>query len=103
MLSASALQDAEACRRLARCLSGLRGPLLKLSIRPTVAETSPRDKFRGMTVNERLFAAGLLGDFDEAARRRDRRKMIDILTQVGDDTPERTTDTILRNPETYGF
>jgi len=32
-----------------------------------------------MTVNERLFAAGLLADFDGAAKRRDREKMIDIL------------------------
>jgi hypothetical protein len=68
-----------------------------------VADTSPTDKFLGMTVNERLFAAGLLEDFDEAARRRDRRKMIVILTQVAIDTPERTADTILQNPETYGF
>ena len=64
---------------------------------------APTDKFLGMTVNERLFAAGLLDDFEAAARRRDRRRMIDILTQVAVDTPERTADTILRNPETYGF
>jgi hypothetical protein len=67
-----------------------------------VAEPPPHE-FAGMTVNERLFAAGLLRDFDQAARRRDRARMIGILTQVAVDTPERTGDAILGDPETYGF
>ena len=61
------------------------------------------DDFSGMTVNERLFAAGLLDDFGTAARRRDRTKMIELLTQVAVDMPEHIVDTILRNPKMYGF
>jgi len=34
---------------------------------------SEKPNYMGMTVNERLFAAGLLDEFDDAARARDAR------------------------------
>lgn len=62
-------------------------------------------KYSGMTTNERMFVAGLLDDFDTAARRRDRSRMIAILLQVEFDHAEASSivDTILSNPATYGF
>lgn len=46
-------------------------------------ETEGREsEFGGMTVNERLFAAGLLAQRDEAAGRRDRGAMIAMLRRV---------------------
>jgi hypothetical protein len=38
--------------------------------------------FEGMTVNERLYAAGLLEKFDAASRARDRAGVIDLLKLV---------------------
>ena len=46
-------------------------------------------EYDGMTTNERLFEAGLLDTFDQAAKRRDRAAVI--------------ADTILANPHVYGF
>jgi hypothetical protein len=66
-------------------------------------KSSAAGDFSGMTVNERLFAAGLLLDFDEAAKHRDRERMINILRQVRVGTPEWSVDTILANPERYGY
>ena len=56
-----------------------------------------------MTVNERLFTAGLLDAFGEAARRRDRDQMIELLRRVEIETSEWSVDTILEHPERYGF
>lgn len=39
-------------------------------------------RFRGLTVNERLFAAGLLEEWDAAIRTSDRDRLIEILTKV---------------------
>ena len=61
-------------------------------------------EYAGMTVNERLFAAGLLDAFDAAAKRRDRDEMIRLLASVeleGPDGPA-IVDTILANPGKYG-
>jgi hypothetical protein len=57
----------------------------------------------GMTLNERLFAAGLLDEFDAAARRRDREAMIAIFQQVAlpSDGAAWSVDTILANPARY--
>jgi hypothetical protein len=65
--------------------------------------THDRD-YSGMTANERFFASGLVGEFDAAARRRDRETMISILVRVG--FPEKdaasSLDTMLANPGRYG-
>ncbi len=47
-----------------------------------------------MTVNERLFAAGLLGDFDAAAAARDKTGLRRLLAAVH--VPERDMAAILR-------
>jgi hypothetical protein len=62
-------------------------------------------RFGGMTVNERLYEAGLLDEFDEAARARNHAAMIRILKQVemGDKYAALTADAILANPAKYGF
>ena len=59
----------------------------------------------GMTINERLFACGLLDSWDIAARKRDREAMIALLieTAVTRVQAESTVDTILENPSKYGF
>lgn len=59
--------------------------------------------YSGMTVNERLFVAGLLEEYEQAARRRDRGAMIEVLARVGVQPPEATVDPILADPERYGF
>ena len=63
------------------------------------------EQFMAMTLNERLFAAGLLDAFENAARERDRDRMCAILEQV-ELSPEeacRTADAILAAPARYGF
>jgi hypothetical protein len=66
---------------------------------------SGRERFGGMTVNERLFVAGILDQFDDAARRRDRQAMLAYLRRVAmtDSQAIETTDTILANPSFYGL
>lgn len=41
-----------------------------------------KDEISGMTMNERLFACGLMEDFDSALRRGDRQAFTAVLTQV---------------------
>jgi hypothetical protein len=64
-----------------------------------------QEKYGGMTTNERLFAAGLLDQFDRAARSRNRQEMVLLLTQVefAVSEAEKITDTILADPKMYGF
>lgn len=59
--------------------------------------------YRGMTVNERLVAAGLLDAFDTAGRNRNKSKMIEILLQVqmSPDQAEKTVSMILSDPAKY--
>jgi hypothetical protein len=66
---------------------------------------SDEERFRGMTVNERLFSAGISDHFDDAARRRDRQAMLAYLRRVAmtDSQAAETTDTILANPSFYGL
>ena len=56
-------------------------------------------------MNERLFACGLLDQFDTAAKKRDRSKMIELLMQTAAtrEQAESTVDTTLLNPAKYGF
>jgi hypothetical protein len=59
-------------------------------------------RYAGMTVNERLFDAGLMQDFDAATRARDRAEMIRLLTAVDVADAAWSADTILESPERYG-
>lgn len=58
-----------------------------------------------MTVNERLVELGLTERWDEAVRRRDREKMLSLMIacELGKKDTARTVDTVLKNPEKYGF
>jgi len=62
-------------------------------------------ELKGMTVNERLFCLGLLGQWDEAAKIRNRQKMIEVLIkcEFSQEQSEQTTDSVLKNPAKYGF
>jgi hypothetical protein len=66
--------------------------------------SAPDPEFSGMTVNERLFAAGLLEAWDSAVRAGDRRAAVGVLGRVGlEDQAERIVDTTLADPQKYGF
>jgi len=60
--------------------------------------------YAGMTVNERLYAAGLIKAWDAAVIMRDRVKMLEILmaTELTKQAAF-TVDTTLTDPEKYGF
>ncbi|WP_455244450.1 hypothetical protein [Petrachloros mirabilis] len=64
---------------------------------------NPGSMYGGMTVNERLFAAGLFDAFDDAVYKKDRDKMLELLQQVAVEKPEWSVDMILAHPERYGF
>lgn len=59
--------------------------------------------YEGMTVNERLYAAGLLDAFDNATQSGDRSRMIEILKTVQVILAEQVADQILSNPAKYGY
>jgi len=40
------------------------------------------DKYSAMTVNERLYLSGLIGDFDIAVEKKDINKVVSILKEV---------------------
>ena len=61
-------------------------------------------KFAGMTTNERLHMAGLLDTFGEAARQRDRARLIEVLGKVElADQADEIANAILTEPRRYGF
>jgi len=62
-------------------------------------------KYAGMTVNERLYFAGLIDDFDCAAKARDKKKLIAILmqTDLTEKQATETTEALLAHPEKYGY
>ena len=62
-------------------------------------------ELRGMTVNERLFACGLIDKWDDAARRKNRQDMIAILkdASLSELQASETADAVLNNPKKYGF
>lgn len=59
--------------------------------------------FNGMTVNERLGNAGLFVQWDEAVAAKNREKLIELLTIVQVQNPERTVDKLLSNLIFYGY
>ena len=58
-----------------------------------------------MTVNERLFDAELMHDFDEAAKLRNKTRMVEILQKVDltDAQANETSEAIIKNPSKYGY
>ncbi|MCU1439050.1 MAG: hypothetical protein JWP85_47 [Rhodoglobus sp.] len=67
--------------------------------------TLGRPSYSGMTVNERLFVARLLDEWDSAIIARDRQRAIEILGEVdmNETSAAQTVDTTLSNPSKYGF
>ena len=60
--------------------------------------------YDGMTTNERLAAAGVLEEWDAAARARDRARMVELLTLVElGSQAEWIADRVLAMPERYGY
>ena len=64
-------------------------------------------RYPGMTMNERLWEAGLMDEWEAAAAARDRDRMLLICARVGiaDGPTGRSwiVDTVLANPARYGF
>lgn len=71
----------------------------------TVACVSEQPNFGGMTVNERLFTAGLLGHWDAAIDGGQREDAIALRMQVdmSEEGAAATVDAVLANPSKYGF
>jgi hypothetical protein len=67
--------------------------------------SAQRPDFGGMTVNERLVTAGLLGQFDAAIDSGDRQRALELLKQVAmsEDSAATTVEAVLANPSKYGF
>ncbi len=67
-------------------------------------EETPRPYFSAMTVNERLFVAELMKDFDDAWDRGDGAAMISILMQVdlSEELAAGSVDALIANPNFYG-
>jgi hypothetical protein len=63
------------------------------------------DRFRGMTVNERLLEAGLLDDWDKASHAKIASAMMDILIRVSitPDEAKKIVATVLANPQLYSL
>ena len=62
-------------------------------------------EFAGMTVNERLFHAGLMEQFDAAIEAKKRDAAISILqeTELPIEAATETVTAILNNPGMYGY
>jgi hypothetical protein len=61
-------------------------------------------RYGGMTVKERVVAAGLLEAWNQAAKTRNRDELIVILARVKlADLAPGIVDTVLSNPAKYGF
>lgn len=63
----------------------------------------PHGAGEAMTLNERLYFAGLIERWDEAARTRDRAAMLDVLRGVGIEKPDGIVEAVLADPARYGF
>ncbi len=66
---------------------------------------SEQSDYSGMTVNERLFKAGMMDQFDQAARNRDVEAMVYLLMQVAltEKDARWSAETILADPGRYGY
>lgn len=65
----------------------------------------PAFGYGGMTVNERLGAAGLLDKFDAAIQAGDRDQAVRILQRVDmtEESAAATVDAVLADPARYGY
>lgn len=65
----------------------------------------PYGWYSGMTVNERLVAAGLLADFDTAVENRDGESMLDLLLAVrlSRSHADRVVSEVLSDPKRFGY
>ena len=67
-------------------------------------QMKPDSDYCGMTVNERLVAAGLISDWDNAVQSRNRQRMVELLGKVDLSLQaEKISDAILAHPQFYGF
>ena len=65
---------------------------------------SGEGKYSGMTVNERLWDAGIMDAWDAAVISRDRDRMIELLGRIElASEAEWIVDTTLANPKRYGY
>ena len=64
-----------------------------------------KEELMGMTVNERLFVCGLLEQYLEYGRARNREEMVVLLTQVcfTKEQAEEVVDKILGDPKKFGI
>ena len=71
----------------------------------TVDRMGDQPSFGGMTVNERLFRAGLLGRWDAAiaAGQREDATPLHKQVEVSEDGAAATVDAVLANPSKDGF
>ena len=62
-------------------------------------------KYDGMTVNERLFEAKLLDEYDSAVKKRDKKALVKILKKVtlSEEQANAIIDAIFSNPKKYGY
>lgn len=67
--------------------------------------SAQRPDFGGMTVNERLVTAGLVGQFDAAINAGDGPHAIELLKQVAmsESGAAATVDAVLADPSKYGY
>jgi len=70
-----------------------------------VPAKQPSQKFKGITVNERLYESGLLEEFDFAINARNEKRAKDVLIATGlnGHQANETVEAILRDPKAYGF
>lgn len=62
-------------------------------------------KYKGMTLNEMLFEANLINDFETAIKIRDVRQAMEVLSKINilKDDAEKIINTIFQNPKKFGF
>jgi hypothetical protein len=83
-----------------------RARIRRRHIAATVNDVSwERPEFGGMTVNERLVTAGLIGQFDAAIDAGDRHRAMDLLRQVAmsESSAAATVDAVLADPSRCGY
>jgi hypothetical protein len=103
-IAALAKDDAREMKRLVQMAQDDYLNVLKLADVQN-GEEQRAAELRGMTVNERLVACGVIDKWDAAAVRRSRADMIAVLRSV-EMTEEQaawTTDAVLKAPSKYGF